>query len=77
MLDIESHKIAYSSTLAFNLMVQLEVALAEQSEFGRAQAGKRQQQGQGVRPIYMSLNLIGISGLRLIRVIRREAAKKP
>jgi len=38
MLDIESHKIAYSSTLAFNLMVQLEVALASQSEVGRAQA---------------------------------------
>jgi hypothetical protein len=54
MLDIESHKIAYSSTLAFNLMVQLGVALAGQSEVGRAQAGKRQQQGHGVRPIRLA-----------------------
>jgi len=52
------------------------VALAAQSEVGRAQAGKRQHQGHGVRPIYMSLNLIGISGLRVIRdpARRREEA---
>jgi hypothetical protein len=47
--------IAYSSNLAFNLMVQLEVALAAQSEVCRAQAGRRQQQGHGVRPRYVLL----------------------